>query len=1103
MTKIYAAFLVVAMLLTNSVLHSQVVLTNTSYYQSFDGLGNGLPFGWTVRTGATSSNLGNEVSLNATPIAWNHTSGAFKNFASADGLTSSATTATQAGSTDRSLGVRQTSSVGDPGAAFVLRIANTIGKTGFNMGFKLQSLDVNTNRKVIWTVDYGVGDAPSTFIATSTNIVLATGDNKFLNDSITVNFGSSLNNIAENVWIRIVALNGSSNSGSRPSTGIDDVTLQYSQGGSDVIPPAVSRLSPMNGDTAVQYSTNVASITFDEAIKKNTGFITIRRATDSSVVQSLNVTAANVSVSNNIVTFPIALMPNTGYFVQVDSAAFVDEAGNAFAGLKDTTTWQFKTSFVFLSATFDVCSNQLSHGFTQFSVQGAQEWGCTSFGRDASSPPTGSAPSGVQINGFASGSNVPNEDWLISPPLDFTAFTFPLLSFYSRSAFNGDPLQLKISTDYNGGDPSTATWTNFNGQFPTPGSDVWTLTSQLNLSAFKQPNIHFAFVYTSSSTSGSRWTIDDISVENSPVPPAPMIFVNPGSVQFGFTAAGNSMIDSIVLTVDNAQNEVTLNTTGNFQLSLNKQQFANTGSIAADSANGVSRLIYIRFLPNVADQNYSGTLVINTNGASKTVVLSGTSIDPTKTLEVVNWNIEWFGSPGINPANDSLQQENVRKVMESVGADIYGLSEIVDTARLGAVARSLTGGYSYTVSDYGSHTNTAKPNPSPLGEAQKLAFVYKNNMFSNVTTTALLSTGINTASDTATTNYNNWSSGRFPYMMSADVTLNGVTKNIKFILIHGKANTSPILTSYERRKAGADSLHQLLNTTYANDNIIVLGDFNDDLDQTITSGINPPVTSYNSFVNDNGNYQAVTLPLSLAGNKSTVSYNDMIDHVVISNEMRTYYMDSSATVVTGAAALISNYANTTSDHYPIFTRYAFSENLLPLDVVSFSAKKESNSTLLSWNCAGNTQAKEFVIERSSGSAYMPIATVAAQATFRSQNYLYTDKKPNKGVNHYRIRQVDMNGKITFTKTVTLTFLTDFSFLPSPNPATSKVNIKIQNLDGRATLELYDMQGRKIKALAVPANASLVELSLADVTKGLYTLIIHTDNESLAKRLVIQ
>ncbi len=135
-------------------------------------------------------------------------------------------------------------------------------------------------------------------------------------------------------------------------------------------------------------------------------------------------------------------------------------------------------------------------------------------------------------------------------------------------------------------------------------------------------------------------------------------------------------------------------------------------------------------------------------------------------------------------------------------------------------------------------------------------------------------------------------------------------------------DTSPATLSYNRRKSGADTLKYTLNHFYTNDNIVILGDFNDDLDQSITPGF---TTSWDAFTTDSANYKVVTLPLSLAGKTSTVSYNDVIDHVVISNEMQPYYMDSTAFILNDVASLVSDYGSTTADHYPVFTRYVFKD----------------------------------------------------------------------------------------------------------------------------------------------------------------------------------
>jgi hypothetical protein len=44
---------------------------------------------------------------------------------------------------------------------------------------------------------------------------------------VTVNFGSSLNNISQKVWIRIATLAATTGSGNRPSTAIDDLQLSW------------------------------------------------------------------------------------------------------------------------------------------------------------------------------------------------------------------------------------------------------------------------------------------------------------------------------------------------------------------------------------------------------------------------------------------------------------------------------------------------------------------------------------------------------------------------------------------------------------------------------------------------------------------------------------------------------------------------------------------------------------------------------------------------------------------------------------------------------------------------------------------------------------
>lgn len=288
----------------------------------------------------------------------------------------------------------------------------------------------------------------------------------------------------------------------------------------------------------------------------------------------------------------------------------------------------------------------------------------------------------------------------------------------------------------------------------------------------------------------------------------------------------------------------------------------------------------------------------------------------SSTFKVVNWNIEWFGG-SLGPTDNVLQQNNVLRAMQQMNADVYALGEIVDVARLQALVNSLPG-YAFIVADFCS----ASTNATGCRSDQKLAFVFKTS-----TVTRLNHRGVMRVGGSANASYN-WSNGRFPFFMEADVVANGTTNRVQFIAIHAKANTADFITSYNRRRDGATELRDSLVLRNPTGNWIVLGDYNDDLDRTITTQVAPNTTSsYSSFLSE-PSFVNVTLPLSLSGQRSTVSYPDVIDHVTISDEMNRFYVANSARILrTEMESLIPSYGTTTSDHYPVMTEYLFTQAL--------------------------------------------------------------------------------------------------------------------------------------------------------------------------------
>lgn len=149
--------------------------------------------------------------------------------------------------------------------------------------------------------------------------------------------------------------------------------------------------------------------------------------------------------------------------------------------------------------------------WTKVSVTGAQEWRLdTQFGNTAG----GSTDTNCAVmSGFASGSNNVNEDWLISPEIDLSAVEGAVLTFQTASRFSGNPLEIKISSDYTTGDPNAATWTNFTATLDTNTSSyVWTNSGDIDISSFVGEKIYLAFKYTSTNTASTTWEVDNILI---------------------------------------------------------------------------------------------------------------------------------------------------------------------------------------------------------------------------------------------------------------------------------------------------------------------------------------------------------------------------------------------------------------------------------------------------------------------------------------------------------------------------------------------------------------------------------------------------------------
>ena len=125
-------------------------------------------------------------------------------------------------------------------------------------------------------------------------------------------------------------------------------------------------------------------------------------------------------------------------------------------------------------------------------------------------------------NGYASGAAHQNEDWLIGevPGWTDTYFTDIFMEFRTAMKFDGDPLRVVVSGDYDGhSDPSDYEWTDITDAFDfSAGNYEWVESGKVNIIdvvgdfANSGYSWYIAFIYTSTDEAASSWEIDYVKV---------------------------------------------------------------------------------------------------------------------------------------------------------------------------------------------------------------------------------------------------------------------------------------------------------------------------------------------------------------------------------------------------------------------------------------------------------------------------------------------------------------------------------------------------------------------------------------------------------------
>jgi hypothetical protein len=213
---------------------------------------------------------------------------------------------------------------------------------------------------------------------------------------------------------------------------------------------------------------------------------------------------------------------------------------------------------------------------------------------------------------------------------------------------------------------------------------------------------------------------------------------------------------------------------------------------------------------------------------------------------------------------------------------------------------------------------------------------------------------------------------------------------------------------------------------------------------------------------------------------------------------------TSGTITTG---------NFTSFSPATFGSSSFSENPLPVVLLSFTAKENAGQVNLFWQTATEINADAYEIEYAAdGENFIMIGKVKAAGNSNSLlNYTFNHTTPAQGKNYYRLKMIDLDGTFEYSEVRLVEVLNAkpaIAIQVVPNPVINK-NVVIQvdtNLSGiDAQIRIFDMQGRVVlvEDFAASDFSNRIELKTENkLSAGMYIVEVSIGLKSAQTRVVI-
>ncbi|UAY53443.1 T9SS type A sorting domain-containing protein [Ferruginibacter albus] len=187
--------------------------------------------------------------------------------------------------------------------------------------------------------------------------------------------------------------------------------------------------------------------------------------------------------------------------------------------------------------------------------------------------------------------------------------------------------------------------------------------------------------------------------------------------------------------------------------------------------------------------------------------------------------------------------------------------------------------------------------------------------------------------------------------------------------------------------------------------------------------------------------------------------------------------------------------------------------VLPVNYVSFTGVKTNNGVVLDWSTDKEINNSHFEVEQSLDNNNFKSVGLVLDGMSESngrKSYEFTDNSAaNADVVYYRIKQVDVDGKIAYSKVIAIRSNSSSNIVMqvSPNPFAEQLKVQFSAEEkGTATIRLISMSGSTVafKQSIISKGFNNVQvLSLGGLPKGIYAAQLMVNGVVVSTQKVVK